>query len=77
MSEKEKNILPCPFCGNLAEFREGHEHCFIGGYSITIYLECSYCSCEFSTSYGRSGKDETSKEEAKDYLIEQWNKRQI
>ena len=70
-------VMPrsCPFCGNKAQFRDGHEHCYIGGYDITIYLECSHCLAEMSTSYGMNGKKETTKDEAKKYLIDSWNAR--
>ncbi len=65
----------CPFCGNAANFEEGHEHSYIGGYDITIYVKCSMCPAEMSTSYGVYGKEETKKEDAQNYLADQWNYR--
>lgn len=73
-----ENILkPCPFCGNEATYREGHEHCYIGGYDINISIECTYCSAEMGSSYGTNAGKETTEQEAKDYLAECWNLRTL
>lgn len=67
--------LPCPFCGNKAQYRQGHEHCYIGGYDTTIYVECSYCPAEMSGSFGKNGQKETTEIEAVNSLVDDWNLR--
>lgn len=73
----EPKLDNCPFCGNTAQFREGHEHSYIGGYSITVYAECTYCSAEMNYYYGSDCGKEITEEECKKYLAENWNKRSL
>ena len=75
MDELDKKINKCPFCGSTASFRIGSEHSYMGGYDITLTLECDYCPAEMTTYYGVKGKVETTLEQAKEYLIENWNSR--
>lgn len=39
-------LKDCPFCGNQVKIREGHDHSYIGGYSVTLYVECTYCTAQ-------------------------------
>lgn len=69
------NIKNCPFCGNEAKIKEGHEHTFIGGYTISLLLECSCCSAGMSSCFGNSMGKEITKESAINKLVSDWNKR--
>lgn len=71
----ENTLKNCPFCGNKAEYREGHEHSYIGGYSITVYVECTHCSAQMDYHYGTDCGKEITEKQCKDYLAEQWNNR--
>jgi Lar family restriction alleviation protein len=68
-------LLPCPFCGSEAKFHNGNEHSYIGGYDISITLECESCPATMETSYGKNFRGETTLDGAKESLISSWNNR--
>jgi len=72
-----ESVMPCscPFCGGKSIFTRGYEHTFIGGYNITIGLECEICPANMQTSYGNDGKTEVTEESAYKYLTDRWNSR--
>jgi phage terminase large subunit GpA-like protein len=67
--------LPCPFCGNKANYRQGHEHSYIGGHDTTVYIECSHCPAEMSGSFGQNGQKIRTEIEAVSSLVDDWNSR--
>ena len=62
---EEKELKPCPFCGNKAHIRDGHENSYIGGYSIDIIVECEYCGANISTCYGEHVGVDVTRDTAK------------
>lgn len=71
----KKEIKPCPFCGNDVEIDEvplwHGTHGYFGCYEYKI--RCNVCGC--SLQYERNDTIYRSKNEAKDNVIEAWNKR--
>lgn len=73
----QSSVTPCscPFCGGNPIFTRGCEHKFIGGYNVTIGLECEICPANMQTSFGNDGKIEVTEESAYKYLTDCWNSR--
>jgi hypothetical protein len=72
VDKRNEVILPCPFCGEIPQFRLGNEHCFIGGFSNDVILECCI---DMRVGFGEYTTETITKEEATKTLYEKWNKR--
>jgi len=64
-------LKPCPFCGNIPEFKNIYEN--FGGYSIQGFIIT--CQCGIKTENKIYGYDGKTEEDLKNKLTEIWNRR--